>query len=59
MEAKIIRVKDFHIWLVYMDQFQGSKFNIIGISEEGEEIISIEDNISPRYIEEKPFKGYE
>ncbi|SHJ62204.1 hypothetical protein SAMN02745751_02976 [Dethiosulfatibacter aminovorans DSM 17477] len=58
-EAKIIEVNDFRIWLVYMDQFQGSKFNIIGISGDGKEVISIEDSISPRYIEEKPLKGYE
>lgn len=56
--AKIINANGYRIWLIHMEGFKGSKFNIIGLSEEGEEIINIKENISPYYVEQKPFKGY-
>jgi hypothetical protein len=58
VEAKIINAGDMRIWLVYMNQFQGSDFNIIGVSSEGKELTKIEGDISPYYAEQKPFKGY-
>ncbi|MBB6218161.1 hypothetical protein HNQ80_004301 [Anaerosolibacter carboniphilus] len=58
-EAKIINTNGIRIWLVYMKKFQGSDFNIIGISADGKELTKINGNISPYYAEQKPFKGYE
>jgi hypothetical protein len=46
------------IWLVYMSKFQGSDFNIIGLSKDGKELTKIDGDISPYYSEQKPFKGY-
>ena len=57
-QAKIINAKDMRIWLVYMNKFQGSDFNIIGLSADGKELTNIDGNISPYYAEQKPFKGY-
>ncbi len=57
-EAKIINANGTRIWLVYMDKFEGSDFDIIGLSEEGKEVTNIDGNISPYYAEQKPFKGY-
>ncbi|WP_032123071.1 hypothetical protein [Clostridium amazonitimonense] len=56
-EAKIINADDTRIWLVYMNKFQGSTFEIIGISADGEVLTKIEDDISPYYAEQKPFKS--
>ena len=55
--AKIIEAEGKRIWIIYMEGFKGSKFNIVGISESGEEIVSITDNISPRKAEDKPIKS--
>lgn len=49
--AKIINAKDKRIWLIYMNKFQGSDFEIIGLSADGKELTRIKDNISPRYAE--------
>lgn len=57
-QAKIINTKDIKIWLVYMNKFQGSDFDIIGLSSEGKELVKIDGNISPYYAEQKPFEGY-
>jgi hypothetical protein len=57
-QAKIINSKDTRIWLVYMNKFQGSGFDIIGLSADGKELVKIDGNISPYYAEQKPFKGY-
>ncbi|MPN32520.1 hypothetical protein SDC9_179999 [bioreactor metagenome] len=57
-KAKIIDASGTRIWLVYMDKFQGSDFDIIGLSVDGKELIKIDGNISPYYAEQKPFKGY-
>ena len=56
--AKIINVSGMRIWLISMKGYQGSEFDIIGLSADGKELVRIEDNISPHYAEEKPFKGY-
>lgn len=55
-QAKIIDAEDKRIWLMYMDQFEGSKFDIIGLSENGEEIIRLNGNI-PYRVEEKTIKS--
>ena len=55
-EAKIINAKDKRIWLMYMNKFQGSDFEIVGLSAEGKELTRIKDNISPQYAEQKPLK---
>lgn len=57
-KAKIINANGTKIWLVYMNKFQGSDFDIIGLSVDGKELTKIDGNISPYYAEQKPFKGY-
>lgn len=56
-QAKIIEVKGKRIWLVYMNRFQGSNFDILGLSADGKELMKIDGNISPYYAEQKPFKS--
>ena len=56
-KAKIINANGTRIWLVYMNKFQGSDFDIIGISADGNELTKIDGDISPYYAEEKPFKS--
>ena len=58
-EAKIIDADGERIWLVYMDGFQGSDFDIVALSGEGKEISRVSDDISPLYAEQKASKGYE
>jgi hypothetical protein len=56
-QAKIIDANGTKIWLVYMNKFQGSDFDIIGLSADGKELTKIEGDISPYYAEQKPFKS--
>jgi len=56
-QAKIINANGMRIWLVYMNKFQGSDFDIIGLSADGKELTKIDGNISPYYAEQKPFKS--
>jgi len=56
-KAKIINANGTRIWLVYMNKFQGSDFDIIGLSAEGKELVKIRTNIAPYYAEQKPFKS--
>ncbi len=58
-EAKIIHTDEGRIWLVYMEGFQGSDFDIVAFSGEGKEISMVSDDISPWYVGQKAFKGYE
>jgi hypothetical protein len=58
-EAKIINANGTRIWLIYMNQFEGSDFDIIGLSKDNKELVKIDGNISPYYAEQKPFEGYE
>jgi hypothetical protein len=56
-EAKIIDGdNDTRIWLIYMKEFEGSEFEIVGLSSAGEELSRIKDNISPWFAEQKPLK---
>lgn len=57
-QAKIIESKDSRIWLVYMNGFEGSDFDITGYSKDGKELLKLDGSISPFYVEQKPFKGY-
>lgn len=57
-KAKIINADDTRIWLMYMDKFEGSDFDIIGLSSDARELIRIDGNIYPHYADQKPFKGY-
>lgn len=57
-QAKIINANGTRIWLVYMNEFQGSDFNIVGLSADGKQLTKINGDISPYYAEQKPFKGY-
>jgi hypothetical protein len=57
-QAKIIESNGTRIWLVYMNPFEGSEFDITGYSKDGKELVKIDGNISPLYAEQKPFKGY-
>jgi hypothetical protein len=54
-QAKIINANGSRIWLIYMNKFQGSDFDIIGISADGKELTKIDGDISPYYAEQKPF----
>jgi hypothetical protein len=57
-QAKIIESKGTRIWLVYMNRLEGSDFDISGYSKDGKKLVKIDGNISPLYVEQKPFKGY-
>lgn len=54
MTAKIIETTDMRIWLMYMNNFKGSNFDIVGIDEDGKEIVIISDNIMPWKVDQKP-----
>jgi len=56
-QAKIIEAEGKKIWLVYMNRFQGSDFDIVGLSSDGKEIVKIDGDISPYYADQKPFKS--
>lgn len=58
-KAKIIDANGKRIWIIYMDGFQGSDFDIIGLSKSGEELTKISSDIYPHYVEQKPLKGYQ
>jgi hypothetical protein len=57
-QAKIINANGTRIWLAYMSKYEGSAFDIIGLSADGKELTKIDGDISPYYAEQKPFKGY-
>lgn len=52
-EAKIIEAGDKRIWFVYMNGFEGNKFEVLGYSSDGSCIYSFEDTI-PWNVEQKP-----
>jgi hypothetical protein len=56
-QAKVINANGTRIWLIYMNKFQGSDFEIIGLSSDGKELTKTEGDISPYYVEQKPFKS--
>lgn len=56
-QAKIINATKIRIWLAFMNKFEGSDFEIIGLSADGKELTKIDGNISPYYAEQKPFKS--
>lgn len=56
-QAEIINANGTRIWLMYMNKFQGSHFEIIGLSADGKELTKIDGDISPYYAEQKPFKS--
>lgn len=56
--AKIIESNGSRIWLIYMNGLEGSGFEILGYSKDSKELIKIDGNISPFYVEQKPIKGY-
>lgn len=56
-QAKIIESNGARIWLTYMNNLEGSDFDIIGYSKDGKELVKIDGNISPFYVEQKPLKG--
>lgn len=55
-DAKIIETDDYRIWLVYMNGFQGTKFDILGYSNDGSEHYKFEDTI-PENAVQKPLKS--
>jgi len=57
-QAKIIESNGTRIWLVYMNGLEGSDFDITCYSKDNKEIVTIDGNISPYYVEQEPFKGY-
>lgn len=56
-EAKIIDAEGIRLWLIYMNQFQGSEFEILGLSADGKTVTKIDDNIQPYYANQKPMKS--
>ena len=58
-QAKIIDANGTRLWLVYMNKFVGSDFDILGVAADGKELVKIDGGISPYYAEQKPFKGYD
>jgi hypothetical protein len=54
-QAKIIESEGTRIWLVYMNGLEGSDFDIIGYSKDGMELVKIDGNIAPFYVEQVPF----
>jgi len=56
-QAKIIEAEGKKIWLVYMNMFQGSDFDIVGLSSDGKEIVKIDGDTAPYYADQKPFKS--
>ncbi|GKU32355.1 hypothetical protein [Clostridium folliculivorans] len=55
-EAKIIDANSYRIWLINMDKFQGSRFDIIGLTADDKEITNRHENIYPWTVEQKPLK---
>ncbi|GFP75616.1 hypothetical protein [Clostridium fungisolvens] len=55
-EAKIVDANGYRLWLINMENFQGSQFDIIGLSDDDKEISHRHDNISPLTVEQKPTK---
>lgn len=55
-EAEIIDASGYRLWLINMEKFQGSQFDIIGLSDDDKEISRRHHNISPWTVEQKPFK---
>lgn len=55
-EAEIIEASGYRLWLINMEKFQGSKFDIIGLTADDKEVSHRQDNISPWTVEQKPFK---
>ena len=51
-KATIVNNDYVKIWYIYMDKFQGSKFDIIGLSSDGKEIEKSEQDVSP-YMQNK------
>lgn len=54
--AKIIDAGNTRIWLVYMNMFKGTEFEIVGYSSDGTEIYKFTDTI-PWNAEQKPLKS--
>lgn len=48
-KAKIINANGTRIWLIYMNKFEGSDFDIIGLSADGKELVKIDGGIYPYY----------
>lgn len=55
-DAKIIEAGNKRIWLVYMEGFKGTEFEVIGYGSDGSYIYSFEDTISWN-AEQKPLKS--
>ena len=55
-EAKIIEAGDKRIWLVYMDGFKGNEFEVLGYSDNGDNIYNFEDTLLWN-VEEEPLKS--
>jgi hypothetical protein len=55
--AKIIETQYMRIWLIYMNGFKGSNFDIVGISQEGKELVNISD-ISPWKVDQKSLRSH-
>lgn len=55
-EAKIIEADNKRIWLVYMNGFKGSEFEVLGFGSDGTYICSLKDT-TPWNVEQKPLKS--
>jgi len=55
--VKIIEADNKRIWLLYMNGFTGSTFDIVGVSEDGKDLVNIYDNFSPWTADQKPVRS--
>ena len=57
-EANLVDTSYKRIFIREVDGLRGSKFNIVGLSKDGEKILEFEHSIGTWKVEQKPFKGY-
>jgi hypothetical protein len=57
-EGKVININIMKVWIVDVKGLTGSDFNIIGLSEDGKEMINMDDSIGPWTVEQEPLEAY-
>lgn len=54
--AKIAQGNNYRVWWTDMKNFEGSKFEILGLTKDNNEVVKYSDNISPGKISQAPIK---
>lgn len=57
-EAKVVNTSYKKIFIREVDGLKGSKFNIVGLSKDGEKILEFKHSLGTWKVEQRPFKGY-